>query len=102
MIQGGLTVKQISRINKVSNSTVIRVINYWLKKQPPKVKDLREIKYIILDGTYINHRIGLYAIMDSTDRKIIYGEYGVNEIGKDLKTFYTRLQQEGLNRYQPQ
>jgi transposase-like protein len=93
----GLTVKQISRINKVSNSTVNRVINYWLKKQPPKLKDLDEIKYIILDGTYINHRTGLYAVMDSIEKKIIYGEYGINETGKHLKTFYSRLQKEGLN-----
>ena len=93
----GLTVKQISGINKVSNSTVSRVINYWLKKQPPKVKDLGKIKYIILDGTYINHRTGLYVVMDSTERKIIYGEYGINETGKHLKLFYNKLQEEGLN-----
>lgn len=93
----GLTVRQISRLNKVSSSTVNRVINYWLNRQPPKAKVLEGIKYIILDGTYINHRTGLYVIMDAANREIIYGEYGINETGKHLKTFYSRLQKEGLN-----
>lgn len=93
----GLTVKQVAKINNVSPSTVNRVIQYWLKKQPPKIKDLEKVKYLILDGTYINHRTGLYVVMDAKDHKIIYGDYGVSEIGKHLKTFYEILQQAGLN-----
>lgn len=93
----GLTVKQIARLNKVSTSTVNRVIQYWLRKEPPKAKELEEVKYIILDGTYINHRTGLYVVMDGKGHKVIYGEYGISETGKDLKTFYNQLQQKGLN-----
>ena len=93
----GLTVKQIAKINKVSSSTVSRVIQYWLKKEPPKVKDLEKVKYVILDGTYINHRTGLYVVMDGKDHRVIYGDYGINETGKHLKTFYDHLQKKGLS-----
>lgn len=93
----GLTVKQIAKLNKVSNSTVSRVIRYWLKKGPPKVKDLEKVKYVILDGTYINHRTGLYVVMDGNDHRVIYGDYGISETVKHLKTFYDHLQGKGLN-----
>ena len=93
----GLTVKQIAKIKKVSSSTVNRVIQYWLKKEPPKVKDLEKAKYVILNGTYINHRTGLYVVMDGKDHRVIYGDYGISETGKHLKTFYDHLQQKGLN-----
>jgi transposase-like protein len=92
-----LTIKQIAKINNVSSSTVNRVIQYWLKKEPPKVKDLEMVKYIILDGTYINHRTGLYVVMDAKDHRVIYGDYGINETGKHLKTLYAQLKKEGLN-----
>ena len=93
----GFTVKQIARINKVSSSTVSRVIQYWLKQESPKVMDLEKVKYIILDGTYINHRTGLYVVMNGTDHRVIYGDYGISETGKHLKILYEHLQQEGLN-----
>ena len=93
----GFTIKQLARLNKVSQSTIRRVINYWLKKQPPKMKDLEEVKHVILDGTYINHRTGIYVIMDGRRNRIVYGGYGISETGKHLKGLYDGLRQEGLN-----
>ena len=93
----GFTVKQLARINKVSPSTVSRAIQYWLNREPPRVQNLDEIKHIILDGTYINHRTGLYVVMNGDDHRVIYGDYGISETGKHLKVFYDNLRQEGLN-----
>jgi transposase-like protein len=94
----GYTIKQLAKINKVSSSTVSRVINYWLKKQPPnKVKDLEEVKHVLLDGTYIKHRTGIYVIMDGKGNRIVYGGYGISETGKHLKSLYDHLRKEGLN-----
>lgn len=93
----GLTVKQLSKLNKVSKSTISRTINYWLNQEPPKEKGLDKVKFIILDGTYINHRTGLYVVMNSENHKVIHGEYGISETGKHLKSFYNNLQMEGLN-----
>lgn len=93
----GFTIKQLSRIHKVSCSTVSRAIHYWLKKEPPREEQLGGIKHIILDGTYINHRSGLYVVMNADTRSIIYGDYGISETGKHLKILYDKLQQEGLN-----
>ncbi len=93
----GFTIKQLARIHKVSSSTVSRAIHYWLSKEAPRKHNLGEVKHIILDGTYINHRSGLYVVMNADDHRIIYGDYGVSETGKHLKVFYESLQQEGLN-----
>lgn len=92
----GLTIKQIAKKNKVSTSTASRVINYWLKKEPPKTDNLEKVKNLILDGTYINHRTGVYVIMNGKDHKILYGDYGINEIGRHLKNLYQTLQLKGL------
>jgi transposase-like protein len=92
----GFTIKQLSQLNRVSPSTVSRVIDYWLNIEPPRLENLEEVKHIILDGTYINHRTGLYVVMNGDNHRIIYGDYGVNETGKHLKVFYYNLQQKGL------
>jgi len=93
----GLTIKQLAKLNKTSASTINRVIQYWLKQEPPELKDLEKVKHLILDGTYINHRTGLYVVMDGKEHKVIYGDYGISETGKHLKTFYEHLQKSGLN-----
>jgi len=98
----GFTVKHISKIKKVSQSTVKRVINYWLRKEPQKQefegkRNLEQIKYVIFDGTYLNHKDGIYAVMNALNHKVIYGDYGIKEVGKDLKAVYNRLKQNGLN-----
>lgn len=93
----GLTIKQIAGINRVSSSTVRRVISYWLEKTPPRTEGIEEVKYVIFDGTYINHRTGLYVVMDGKTHRVIYGDYGISETGKHLKVFYEHLQKEGLN-----
>lgn len=92
----GYTIKQLSEIKKVSRSTVSRVINYWLEKSPPQQEDLSKIKYLIFDGTYINKRTGIYAVMNAENHKIVYAEYGVNENGKHLVNFYELLIKKGL------
>lgn len=35
--------------------------------------------------------------MNAEDHKVIYGEYGVSETGRHLRTFYDNLQKEGLS-----
>src|SRR5690606_39989884 len=90
----GLTIKQIAVINKVSCSTARRVISYWLEKTPPKTEGIEEVKYVIFDGTYLNHRTGLYVVMDGKTHKVIYGDYGISETGKHLKVFYEQRSEE--------
>lgn len=92
----GLTIKQIAKNNKISTSTVIRVINYWLKQEPPKVDYLEEVKHLLLDGTYLNHRTGIYVIMNGKDHRILFGDYGINETGKHLESVYHSLRLKGL------
>ena len=93
----GFTIRQISRIKKVSPSTVSRVIRYWLNKEPPMDNNLGEIKHIILDGTYINHKSSLYVVMNADNHRVVYGDYGISQTGKQLKVFYDKLSEEGLN-----
>ena len=92
----GFTIKQIANLQGVSRSTVSRVINYWLKQEPPKRKEFKDVEYVILDGTYINRRVGIYVIMDGRSKEVIYGDYGISETGKHLERLYSKLQEEGL------
>lgn len=92
----GFTIKQLSEINKVSQSTTKRVIKYWLNKKAPEAENLEEVEYVIFDGSYINDRTGIYVVMDAKTHKVIYGDYGVCETGKDLKVIYKQLKQLGL------
>lgn len=95
-MEEGFTIKQLAALNKVSRATISRTINYWLKKQPPESHNYTEVKNIILDGTYINHRTGIYTIMNAEDHKVIYGDYGISENGSQLKVVYEQLQLQGL------
>lgn len=83
-------------MKRTSQSTIRRVVRYWLER-PPEIKaNYCSIKYIICDGSLLNRRTGIYAIMNSENHKIIDAAYGVREGVKDLKGFYQRLKSAGL------
>lgn len=93
----GYSCREISNQKKVSQSTVQRAIKYWIEKTPETTSDYSGIKHIICDGTFLKRSIGIYAVMNATDRNLIKAEYGVKENAKDLLKFYTDLKTKGLN-----
>lgn len=84
-------------MKRVSQSTVKRVINYWLKQTPHQSNDeLSKIKHVIFDGTFLRRPRGIYAAMDSKTHKLLYAAVNVRESAKDLLDFYSELSKAGL------
>jgi transposase-like protein len=80
-----------------SQSTVSRVINYWLKKTPDKTdSDYSEFKHIIFDGTFLKRPRGIYAAMNSETHQLIDAAVNIRESGKELLSYYTKLAEAGL------
>ena len=83
-------------MKKTSQSTVRRVVQYWLERPPEIIGDYCSVKYIICDGSLLNRRTGIYAIMNSENHQIINAAYGVREGAKDLQRYYQQLKSAGL------
>lgn len=85
-------------MKRKSQSTVKRVVRYWLKQIPEQsIGDLSEVKHIILDGTFIKRPRGIYAAMDSGTHRLLYAEVNIKESPEDLDKFYDQLYKAGLN-----
>lgn len=96
-ISEGYSVRELAIIKRVSQSTVKRVIKYWLKQTPNQSSnDFSEVKHIILDGTFLKRPRGIYAAMDSETHKLLYAAVNVRESAKDLLDFYSKLSEAGL------
>jgi hypothetical protein len=96
-ITEGYSIRELAIIKRVSQSTVKRVIKYWLKQTPNQTfNDFSEVKHIILDGTFLKRPRGIYAAMNSETRKLIYAAVNVRESANDLLDFYSKLSKAGL------
>lgn len=93
----GYNIRQLSSLKRTSQSTVRRVIDYWLKRPPESIGDYSRVDHIICDGTLLKRNIGIYAVMNASGNQILKGSYGVKEGGKDLLPFYTNLANSGLS-----
>lgn len=91
------SVRELAIIKRVSQSTVKRVIKYWLKQSPNQsFNDFSEVKHITLDGTFLKRPRGIYAAMDSETHKLLYAAVNVRESANDLLDFYSKLSELGL------
>lgn len=84
-------------MNRVSQSTVRRVIQYWLEQTPPKTEvDLLITKHLILDGTFLRRPRGIYAALNAENNSLVDAAYNVREGGRELLYFYQCLAASGL------
>jgi transposase-like protein len=56
-----------------------RIITYWLERPPTPTNDLSAVRYLILDGTFLEHRTGLFAVMDAERHAVVYAEPNTSE-----------------------
>ena len=97
-ITEGYSVRELAKMQNCSQSTVKRVIKCWLERAPKQCENnLENIKHIVLDGTFLRRRRGIYAAMDSETNKLIYATVNVRETASDLLAFYSKLSEAGLN-----
>lgn len=93
----GYSVRQLSIQSRHSESKIRRIINHWLEVDPSNEISFLSIKNILFDGTFIHGRKSIVAIMDNSNHKIFYGEYGVAENSiPQLKAFFKPLVGHGL------
>ena len=55
------------------------------------------MQHIICDGTFLEHRTGIYAMMNANTRRLIYAAYDMPEGGHKLLVEYRRLASIGLS-----
>lgn len=85
-------------MHKTSQSSIRRVIKYWLERPPEEQnEEYSIIKHVIFDGTYLNRPWGIYASMNSESHQIIKAESNLRETSKDLLSIYNYLILHGLN-----
>ncbi len=92
----GLSVRQLSNQSSYSESTIRRILEYWLQRDPKPVHLGKEHSNLILDGTFLRKRKGMYAAMNGLTHELIYGAYGINEGPKDLLKFCIYIKSNGI------
>lgn len=97
-ITEGYSTREIAVIKRTSQSTVKRVIKYWLKQTPQQPEiNLSQTRHIILDGTFLQRPRGIYATMDSESHKLLCAKINIRESARDLFQFYSQLSEAKLN-----
>lgn len=85
-------------MKRASQSTVRRVIKYWLSQNPPKQKqDYSRTKHLIFDGTFLHRPRCIYVAMDSQTHRLVFAAYNVKENPTDLIRFYSCLAEAGIS-----
>ena len=92
----GYSVRQIAQQCGHSQPTIRRVVAHWLQRSPPLAADLSSCKHVIFDGTYLNGRTGIFAVMDYQSTSVVGGGYGISERPHDLSGFCAQLHAQGL------
>lgn len=96
-ITEGYSIRELALMKRTSQSTVKRVIGYWLKQTPDQsFGDLSSVKHLIFDGTFLRRPRGIYAAMDSETHKLIYATINIRESPNELHQFYSKLSEAGL------
>ena len=94
----GYSIRELAIMKGTSQSTLKRVISYWLKQTPNDIdNDYSNIKHVIFDGTFLRRPRGIYAALDSETHKLLHAAVNVRETSSDLIMFYSHLLEAGLN-----
>lgn len=96
-VKEGYSIRQLSYYSKHSQSKLKRIINYWIKEDPPITNSYGKYKYIELDGTYFHKNGCLICIIDIKSKKIIDTVYVRKENYKNTYPWLKRLSEKGLN-----
>lgn len=89
--------RQLSEISDYSPRTIHRIISSYLEQSPPPVGSLFFYKYLILDGTFIQDRKGVFIAMDGMLNQVIAGRSSMEENTVSLVSFFKDLAAHGLS-----
>ena len=90
---GKQTIKELSTIYKVSESTIKRLLQKIKKEwnQPP----LKGSGFVHLDVTYWGHNFGVFLAIDSATGKVLYMAFVKNETIQDYKNAIESITERG-------
>lgn len=92
----GYTLRQLAHQSGHSVSTLRRIIEFWLQRLPPSRAQFAAHQYLIFDGTFIDQRRGVFAVMDAAYSSVIHGAPEMAEGPVHLYPFCSSLVQHGL------
>ena len=87
----GYSVRQIAAQSGHSVRTIRRIIKYWLEHSPAEQDELSAHRHLLLDGTFIDGRKGIFAVMDAKHYAIIYAASEMAEGPSYLNPFCAQL-----------
>jgi len=79
-----------------SFSTIRRMIAHWLLHPPRNIEVPSTPCYLLFDGTSLEQRQGIFAVMDANNFSVLYGVPDISESPSDLLPFCASLSQRGL------
>lgn len=88
--------RQLSELSGYSPRTLHRIISSYLEQSPHLVGPQSSSKYLILDGTFIQDRKGVFIVMDGTSYQVIAGRSSMEENVVSLISFFKVLAFQGL------
>jgi len=89
-------VRQLSQISGLSGSTLKRSIRYWLARPPTTSWWIDHVSRLICDGTFLEHRTGIYAVMNAQTKTLVHAEFDVPEGSVELTRVYRELKARGV------
>lgn len=92
----GYTLRQLAIHSGHSISTLRRIIEHWLQRPPPNRTELSTYRYLLFDGTFIDQRKGVFAVMNTERFTVIQGAPEMTEGPAHLHPFCSTLLQSGL------
>ncbi len=91
------SIRQLCKISSHSASTLQRIKNYWLAKNPTETIHLCDYSYLLLDGTYF-HKDGCCVCFKCAITKIVVTHIFIKKEGYYcLIDWFQKLKTDGLN-----
>lgn len=92
----GYTVRQLAAQSGYSLRTLQRIIDHWLRRPPHNETELSAYRHLIFDGTFIDQRKGVFAVMDADRFSVLHAAPEMAEGPAHLHQFCSTLARHGL------
>lgn len=94
----GYSVRQLSMMSGYSQRTLRRIIAFHLDQVPERMENLRDARYVVMDGSYLQGRQqAVIGLADPTQNRIIAGIYGIKEGEVRMYDYCRQLTHRGLS-----
>lgn len=96
-MRGGWSVAELARASGHSRWKARRIVREWLGRSSPAHHDIASVRHLIIDGTYLKGRDGIFIAMDGARNEAVAGAHGVVEGSAAMREFLADLSEQGLD-----